>query len=77
MTTWLTDAELADFTGYRLPAYQRQWLARNGFREQADFFITAAGRPRLLRAALERRQAPAAAPALPMRAVGPNLAAVR
>ena len=77
MTLWLSDTELAEFVGYRVPAYQVRWLQANGFVERADYFITAAGKPRLLRAALERRQAPQKAPAVPLRAVGPNLAAVR
>ena len=74
---WLSDDELADFTGYKLAARQVDWLTRNGFKERADFFRNAAGRPRLLRAALDRRQAPASAPVLPLRPVEPNLAAVR
>lgn len=77
MTSWLADAELQDFTGYKVPAKQLDWLTRNGFVEKADFFINAAGKPRLLRAALERRQAPARAPVRELRAVEPNLAAVR
>ncbi len=77
MTLWLTDTELQDLTGYRRQADQLSWLARNGFKEKADFFITAAGKPRLLRAALERREAPQKAAALPLRAVEPNLGAVR
>jgi hypothetical protein len=77
VTSWLADAELEDFTGYKLPAYQLDWLQRNGFVEKADFFINAAGKPRLLRAALERRQAPTKATVRELRAVEPNLAAVR
>ncbi len=77
MTLWLTDAELQDLTGYRRQADQLAWLARNGFREKADFFITAAGKPRLLRAALERREAPQKAVGLQLRAVEPNFEALQ
>ena len=77
MTPWLTPAELHDFTGYLRQADQLAWLKRNGFVEGADFYLTAARKPRLLRAALERRQAPPPATVTPLRAVGPNLAAVR
>lgn len=53
---WLADDEIAAFTGYQRAGDQVRWLERNGFVERADFFLTAAGKPRLLRAALDRKQ---------------------
>lgn len=78
---WLSPAELAELTGYQRAAEQRDWLTRNGFTERVDYFLTAAAKPRLLRAALERRNPTAGAerPAVftPYRPVGPNLRAIR
>jgi hypothetical protein len=76
MTAWLTDAELADLSGYKTAARQRAWLERNGFAERADYFCNAAGKPRLLRAALDPRLPISAATSSPPRAAEPNLAAI-
>jgi hypothetical protein len=45
----LTDAELADITGYTQPAAQIRWLKKYGIR----VFIAADGHPRVLRSDLE------------------------
>lgn len=48
---FLTPDELADLTGYVVPAYQVKWLDRAGY----PFETNAAGRPKVLRAYVERR----------------------
>ena len=48
---FLTETELADLTGYQLPAYQRRWLIGNSY----PFEIDARGRPKVLRAYTETR----------------------
>jgi len=81
MTTpdpWLTPEQLRTLTGYQRQAEQIAWLERNKFRNGTHYFVTAAGKPRLLRVALENREAPApTAGAQTVRAVGPDLAAIR
>jgi hypothetical protein len=52
---FLTAAELAELTGYKLPGKQRAWLARNGIAH----WVNAAGRPVVPRAAIEGRPAAA------------------
>lgn len=74
MTLWLTDDEVASFTGYKRAGDQVRWLTRNGFLERADYFLTAAGRPRLLRAALDRKQLVSLPP---VRATEPDFSTVR
>jgi hypothetical protein len=48
---FLSIAELEALTGYRKPALQCRWLARNGY----SFDVNARGRPVLCRAAYESR----------------------
>lgn len=48
---FLSRDELADLTGYTTPAYQCKWLDRAGY----PFETSAAGRPKVLRAYVERR----------------------
>lgn len=47
---FLAKEDLETLTGYRLPAKQQEWLAKNGIPHS----INAAGRPVVLRAILER-----------------------
>jgi hypothetical protein len=51
---FLSTIELEVLTGYRKPALQCRWLARNGY----SFDVNARGRPILCRAAYESRHAP-------------------
>lgn len=46
---FLTPAELAELTGYKIPAYQVRWLVRNGVRH----WINRAGRPVVPRSAID------------------------
>lgn len=48
---FLTRDELADLTGYVVPAYQVKWLDRAGY----PYALNAAGKPKVLRAYVERR----------------------
>ncbi len=48
---FLTPDELSDLTGYVIPAYQARWLNRSGY----PFELSASGRPKVLRAYVERR----------------------
>jgi hypothetical protein len=48
---FLSDDEVADLTGYQLPAYQRRWLIGNSY----PFEIDAHGRPKVLRSYTEAR----------------------
>ena len=48
---FLTRAELAELTGYRLPAWQVRWLVAHGWR----FERSITGRPIVLRAHAESR----------------------
>ncbi len=50
-STFLTPYEIADLTDLKMPAYQVKWLDRNGY----PFDVSAAGRPKVLRAYIERR----------------------
>lgn len=43
--------ELEELTGYVVPAYQAKWLNRNGY----PFDMSAAGRPKVLRAYVDQR----------------------
>ena len=65
---FLTSAELAELTGYKLPAHQRRWLTAHGW----SYATNANGRPVVSRSHAEARlagagvadQAPAWAPNL-------------
>ena len=48
---FLSSDDLADLTGYVVPAYQIKWLDRNGY----PFDIAASGRPKVMRAYIEKR----------------------
>ena len=48
---FLTAEELADLTGYVVPAYQVKWLDRAGY----PFETAATGRPKVLRGYVERK----------------------
>lgn len=48
---FLTNAELAELTGYTNPAYQSKWLTTRGY----PFEVSVLRRPRVLRAYVERR----------------------
>lgn len=48
---FLTAEDLENLTGYVVAAYQCKWLDRNGY----PFELTRAGRPRVLRAFVEKR----------------------
>ena len=59
---FLTPDELAELTGYKTPARQCRWLDRAGY----PFETAATGRPKVLRAFVERRLGLAAqSPATP------------
>jgi hypothetical protein len=46
---FLTHAELAALTGYKIPTYQVRWLARNGVRH----WVNKAGRPVVPKSAID------------------------
>ncbi len=48
---FLTEEEVAALTGYQLPAWQRRWLDRNGWKYSA----AASGRPIVAREYASRR----------------------
>lgn len=48
---FLTSTELAELTGYTVPAYQRRWLAKHGYPHE----IAANGRPVVSRAYVDAR----------------------
>ena len=54
---FLTADDIADLTGYVVPAYQIKWLDRNGY----PFDVSAGGRPKVLRAYIEQRHGVASA----------------
>ncbi len=56
-STFLTPDEIADLTDLQMPAYQVKWLDRNGY----PFDVSAAGRPKVLRAYVEKRHGVASA----------------
>jgi hypothetical protein len=48
---FLTDDELQELTGYKLPSAQRRWLRERGWRHE----VNRVGRPRVARAYCEAR----------------------
>lgn len=48
---FLTDEELIELTGYRLPSAQRRWLRTRGWRHE----VNRMGRPRVARSYCEAR----------------------
>lgn len=48
---FLSAQDLAELTGYQLPAYQVRWLDRHGY----AFELSKGGRPKVLRAYVEKR----------------------
>lgn len=51
MGAFLTDSELLDLTGYRIPAYQVKWLTKHGIRH----WVNKAGRPAVPRSEIDGR----------------------
>lgn len=64
MTLFLTPDEIETLTEYKQPARQIRWLTRNGYR----FDVSARGRPKVLRSALDSGKG--------KKSGGPNLDAI-
>lgn len=58
LSTFLSEPEIHDLTGYQLPSAQKRWLTRYGW----TFAVSALGRPKVLRTYAEHRMGLASTP---------------